>query len=668
MTDYTNLSQDELEVLMANTIGQLDVPIDPRTGQPDEKLGKKRTVIGLTTKNWNSKSSPVHFQHDVWERTGKGDAPGSVPIDVLKIYDAIQIRKQQESLSKKLGGKIKGYQTGGETVEERSEESLTEMKKQAGFTPATPAALPTGTEATYTPQTVQTEELTTKGETGTVAPQVTTPTTVTRQAVTSPTVTTAPDVTSYQAAATPDITGEVGAVSTEAQITPPTGTVDSTALVTGQQGSEAAAIAQTRSVSSDEIVDAATLSDIGVNQVAQATASQQTTPTTTVQKQLENLQGLFADGKVPDFAKGVVTTIENTLAARGLGASSIAGQAITAGLMDKLIPIATADAQLQQQLDLANLTNSQQSAVVNAQLRATMQGQELTNEQQERVLNSARIAETNNMNLTNQQTVALENAKLSQNMNLTNLNNSQQAAVQNAATYATMDARNLDSRVQASVNNAKSFLNVDLANLSNKQQAQTLNQQYRVQQLFSQEAAENATRQFNARSDMQVNQFFETLGNQVAQNNATRQDAMNQFNVEQGVAVESFNSEVQDARERFNATQQTVIDQSNTQWRRSINTANNTNTNRIAQLNAQNLLALTQGSQNALWQRYRDEAQWAMTSAENTLSRAHAAAVAAMNNDFQREQYTTQYKNYINAQLGQFAFNTIGKIVDTVLG
>ena len=51
-----------------------------------------------------------------------------------------------------------------------------------------------------------------------------------------------------------------------------------------------------------------------------------------------------------------------------------------------------------------------------------------------------------------------------------------------------------------------------------------------------------------------------------------------------------------------------------------------------------------------MWQRYRDEAQWALTSVENTLSRAHAAAVAGMNQDFQREMYKDKYKDYVAAQ------------------
>ena len=569
-------------------------------------------------------------------------------------------KMQQKS---NMGGKVKGYAEGA-SVAERASPITTQIKKQAGVTPDVSPELLEGTKQTYAPQAVQTEELLTEtAMPSATAPKQVTPTTQTATTVTAPTAPTVPSVTSYTGIDTPDITAATGTLSADAQITPPTGTVDSNALVTAQQGSEAAAIAQTRSIQTGEVIDAATLSDTGVNQVAQATAAQTSTPTTTVKAQLENLQSLFADGAVPDFAKGVVATVNNILSARGLGASSIAGQAITAALMDKLVPIAIADTEMQNKLDLSNLSNSQQAAVVNAQLRATIQGQELTNEQQERVMNTARLSEINNMNLSNQQTVALENSRMMQNMKLSNLNNSQQSAVQNAATYATMDARNLDSRVQSAVNNAKSFLNVDLANLTNEQQAQTLNQQHRVQQLFTQEAAENATRQFNAKSQMQVNQFYDEVGRQVSQSNAQRADAMGQFNIEQGTAVEKFNTELQDFRDRFNATQKAVIDQSNTVWRRSINTANNANDNRVAQLNAQNLLAITQGSQNALWQRYRDEAQWALTSTENTLSRAHAAAVAGMNQDFQREMYKDKSKDYVAAQLGEFAFDVIGSVV-----
>ena len=68
-----------------------------------------------------------------------------------------------------------------------------------------------------------------------------------------------------------------------------------------------------------------------------------------------------------------------------------------------------------------------------------------------------------------------------------------------------------------------------------------------------------------------------------------------------------------------------------------------------------------------MWQNYRDEAHWAMTSAENTLSRAHAAAIAAMNQDFQKEMYNEQYDDYVNAQQGEFAFGVIGDVLGKVI-
>ena len=61
-------------------------------------------------------------------------------------------------------------------------------------------------------------------------------------------------------------------------------------------------------------MQAATLSDIGVNEVAQANAATTTVdPNATIQGQLTNLQSLFSDGKIPAFAQGVVQSINNIL-------------------------------------------------------------------------------------------------------------------------------------------------------------------------------------------------------------------------------------------------------------------------------------------------------------------------------------------------------------------
>ena len=64
------------------------------------------------------------------------------------------------------------------------------------------------------------------------------------------------------------------------------------------------------------------------------------------------------------------------MARRGMGASSIAGQAIVQAAMEAALPIAQADAQIQAQFEGQNLSNRQQMAVFYAQQRASFIGQE----------------------------------------------------------------------------------------------------------------------------------------------------------------------------------------------------------------------------------------------------------------------------------------------------
>ena len=72
-----------------------------------------------------------------------------------------------------------------------------------------------------------------------------------------------------------------------------------------------------------------------------------------------------------------------------------------------------------------------------------------------------------------------------------------------------------------------------------------------------------------------------------------------------------------------------------------------------------NLLDISQNSLNQMWQRYRDESMWSMSAVENTLSRAHSSAIAAMNNDFQKEMYEEQLKDSVAISLGSWALGTI---------
>ena len=455
------------------------------------------------------------------------------------------------------------------------------------------------------------------------------------------------------------VSGATGVVSEEAKVDEGIeGIVSGEALSAGQVGAATEAEAATRAVEAGELITGATLAEEDIPSVEAATG--EAGEKATVKYQMEQLLQAFSGTDLPAFAGPAIRKANDIMEARGLSSSSIAGQAVIRAAMEASIPIAVKDAEIQAQFGLASLSNQQQAAILNAQIRAAIKGQELTNEQQSRVLNATRISEVNNMNLNHEQQVVLENSRVMQDMSLANLNTAQQSALQNAAVFAQMDTANLNSRLTAAVTNAKSFLGMDMANLSNKQQADLLTYQSGVQKLFTDAAAENAARQFNAKNTQQNEQFFANLGASVATNNANRQAATDQFNVDQANAIERSNADRSDLRDRFNSEMRLVIDQSNAAWRRSVNTANNAGDNRANQLNAQALLGLSTTAQNNLWQSYRDEASWVFSAAENASNRAHNLTVAAMQHETAKETYEQAYDDAFAVELGRFGFGIIG--------
>jgi len=390
---------------------------------------------------------------------------------------------------------------------------------------------------------------------------------------------------------------------------------------------------------------------------AQGTVDRQST----VQGQLEGLMNQFEGGQTPAWAAGAMRKAEQALAARGVSASSMAGQAIVQAAMEAAAPIAAADAQTYAAMGLANLSARQQTALQNAQQRAQFLGKEFDQNFQARVLNAAKISEIANLNFTAEQTVALENAKLTQQMNLQNLSNAQATAIANAATLASMDMANLNNRQAAAVANAQAFLQTDLANLSNMQQAAVINQQSRVQTLMSDQAAQNVAKQANATSENQVRQFYDGLAEQVSRFNAGQKNAVELANSSEANAMSKFVAEQKEAREKFNIQNQMVVDQSNVNWRRTVNTQNTAAINATNQVNAQNLLNLSNTALNNIWQQFRDEASWAFTAGENQANRNYNLAAAAMERDFLTNQMDENQKNTLMQQLGNFGANLVGR-------
>jgi hypothetical protein len=240
-------------------------------------------------------------------------------------------------------------------------------------------------------------------------------------------------------------------------------------------------------------------------------------------------------------------------------------------------------------------------------------------------------------------------------INIANLNNRQQAVLQNANLTAAMDMANLDARMKAAVQNAQSFLAIDMQNLANEQATEVLNYQGQLQALFTDAAAENAAAQFNAKSQQQVDEFYAELGVQVDNANATRVAAMAQFNVDQANSIATFNASVEDARDRFDTQMQVQIDQSNASWRRQIATVDTAAQNEANRQNAMNLLQVSQSALSALWQRYRDESAWLMTTSESALQRAHQLAMLEFEKNTNVEMFGMESEYATAASLGNAA-------------
>jgi len=353
-------------------------------------------------------------------------------------------------------------------------------------------------------------------------------------------------------------------------------------------------------------------------QAAEATPSSKAT----VQGQLEGLMQDFEGGATPTWAAGAMRNATAAMAARGLGASSMAGQALVQAAMESALPIAQADAQTVAQFEAQNLSNRQQRAMLAAQQRAQFMGQEFDQAFQARVQNSARIGDIANMNFTAEQNIALENSRAVNTMNLANLSNRQAMVMAEASSLANLDMANLNNRQQAAVQNAQNFLAMDMANLNNEQQTAIFRTQQNVQSLFTDQAAENAAAQFNAANENQTRQFFSSLSAQTSQFNASQTNAVNQFNVNATNAVRQFNSNLQQQRDTFNATNSLVVAQANAQWRQNIATLNTSAQNESNAEFAKTINAMTSKNIDAVWQRERDLMDMNFKSTEDAKDRA----------------------------------------------
>ena len=305
-----------------------------------------------------------------------------------------------------------------------------------------------------------------------------------------------------------------GQVQAPSLVTPTT--VVETAQATAPEKTEAATVDTTKVAPAVE----QTLADV-------TAATGEPTKAATVQGQLEGLMAQFEGGATPPWASGAMRQAMGIMQQRGLGASSIAGQAVVQAAMESAISIASQDAATTAQFEMQNLNNEQQTLIFKTQQR--------------------------------------------------------------------------------------------------------------IAGLFTDQAAENASKQFNAASQNQVDQFFAGLQESVSRFNADQVNATMQFNAGQTNAIEQFNSQMSAQRDQFNAANSLVISQANAQWRQNIATLDTTTQNEALMESAKAMNSLTEAGLDEIWQKERDLMAFAWQSAESAAGRANAIILQQMTADSTKE-------------------------------
>ena len=438
--------------------------------------------------------------------------------------------------------------------------------------------------------------------------------------------------------------------------------------VSGLQAAQGAGIMMTnpaqRQIQAGELVSEAANAQVAAQfteQVQAATASP--TKQATVAGQLEERMKDFQGGATPAWAAGAMREANQMLAARGLGASSLAGQAVIQAAMEAALPIAQADAATVASFEAQNLSNRQQRAMLAAQQRAEFLSQEFNQAFQARVANASRIADVANMNFTAEQQVALENSRIANTINLENLGNRQAVVMAEAASLSQLDMANLNNRQQAAVQNAQASLQADMAMMNNEQQVNMFRAQQNIQALFTDQAAQNAAQQFNATSENQTNQFFASLAQQTNQFNASQANAMNQFNVDAVNSIRTFNAELQQQRDLFNAQNSLVVEQANATWRQNIATLNTAAQNESNMMLAQTLNALTMANVDQIWQRERDIMSYSVQTSNSNADRATQIAIQKLANEAATEAAATTASGQKSAAFATAAGGIVSKLI-----
>lgn len=316
------------------------------------------------------------------------------------------------------------------------------------------------------------------------------------------------------------------------------------------------------------------------------------------------------------------------------------------------------------QVDLANTSNRQQTALANAQIEATLKGQELSNKQQVNILNAERVAEIAQINFSTEERMALAQAEIINSVDLANLSAANAKVLSDAAALTQVDLTNLNNRQQAQVENARNFLQMDLTNTNNLVQQEIFKNQNMFNAMLSDQAADNAAKQFNAASENQVNMFFEELSSNISKFNAEQANLIKTFNTGETNGMKKFYAQLASVEAQFNANQAMVIAQANTKWRQTVALTDTANQHEANMQDAKFMNGMTMAAYDAFMQKERDTMSYIWQSYENQTQRAFDIFMADKQLDAAEDAADKEAKGYLFGKL-LFGSGGTGGLLDT---
>lgn len=289
-------------------------------------------------------------------------------------------------------------------------------------------------------------------------------------------------------------------------------------------------------------------------------------PNMTVQGQFSKLMQGFDNGGTPPWASGAIKAANQRLAARGLGGSTMAGEAISTAVMQAAMPIASQDAQVFKDLKLAVLDKKAQGAFLRAGFIA--------------------------------------------NLDMTNLNNRQQAAVVNAQSFLAMDMKNLDARQQTAIVNTQARLQTLMSDQAAINSARQFNA-----------ASKNQVDQFYAGLASETDRFNASQRNSMTQFNAGQTNSVSMFNAEQNARRDEFNTKNSVLIDQANTNYLRNINTSNNAMINQANMVNSQNLVNISNTAMANEIQLWRDNASYIFQAHQNEldrsTQIAINSTQN---------------------------------------------------